>query len=173
MLTEDSESPAMTRTKQLRHDLNDAKAGVIFLFDQENETEHGNAMKAFMTLQIQLMDYTPNIPIIPLTSLDALPSTLKTFQDSFAESHGDRIQQQVSIDVAKDLLSCCSVGEKQLSRQAVDTMVRSQEFFSFRELLGDSRLGSHEGQSVMREALGQEDGRRFVRFWTRSNFSHL
>lgn len=43
----------MARITQLGRDLGDAKAGVIFLLDQENEKEHGDAIKAFMSLQIK------------------------------------------------------------------------------------------------------------------------
>ncbi|KAK4181640.1 hypothetical protein QBC36DRAFT_174995 [Triangularia setosa] len=163
----DTEEPtAIVRVTQLCQDLGDAKAGVIFFLDQENEKEYGDAMKAYMTLQIKLMEHTPNIPIIPLTSLDVLPPTLKNFQDSFSEGVGNRIQQQVEIDVPRDLLGCCSTGEKHLSRQAVDTIVQTQEFLSFRELLDSNRLRSHEGQKSMRVALGLKDGKRFVKFWT-------
>ncbi|KAK4199150.1 hypothetical protein QBC40DRAFT_177165 [Triangularia verruculosa] len=164
----ETEEPTVpTRITQLCQDLGDARAGVIFLLDQDNEQEHGDAMKAFMELQIKLMDYTPNIPILLLTSLDALPATLKTFQDNFAESVDDGIQQQVKIDIPEDLLGCCSTGENMLSTQAINTLVRKQVIFGFRDLLDGDKLENHEGHRMVKETLGPEDAKRFLRFWTR------
>ncbi|KAK0667571.1 hypothetical protein QBC41DRAFT_228055 [Cercophora samala] len=164
---ETDESIATARITQLGQDLGDARAGVIFLLNQENEKEHGDAMKAFMTLQVRSMNQSPSILIIPLTSLNALPSTLKIFQESFSKGLGDVIQQHANIDVPRDLLSCCSAGDKQLSRQAVDTMSQGGEFCSFRELLGENRLARRQDQVAMQDILGPEDGKRFLKFWTR------
>lgn len=108
------------------------------------------------------MDTSSSMPIIPLTSADALPAALSTFQASLAAS---RAAQPWLVDAARDLLPFCTVNNNgmPLSIRAVDTLSRS--CLSFRELLVKG-IATAEGRELIRGMLEPAEAERLLSFWT-------
>lgn len=98
------------------------------------------------------------MPILPLTSVDALPATLQSFQSSLAAS---RTRQPWPADAARDLLPRCTTGTL-LARPSVDIL--RGHYFSFREVLG--AVATDDGQRMLREILGPEETGRLRSFWS-------
>lgn len=98
------------------------------------------------------------MPLIPLTSPDALPVALESFRSSLAASRAAGI---APADATRDLLPYCAI-ERPLSGRAVDTL--SMGSLGFRELL--SELATEKGRGRILSALEPAEAESLVSFWT-------
>ncbi|KAL2017910.1 hypothetical protein VTK56DRAFT_1566 [Thermocarpiscus australiensis] len=142
------------RVQQLYHLGRGRDAAIVFLLDGGGIQA---AMQPFMELHEKTMG-TCSMPIIPLTSLDALPSALESFQASLIASTAAQLRPA---NATHDLLPYCTINSP-LSRRSVDTLSRS--CFSFRELL--TGLATGEGQRTLRSLLEPADAELLLSFWT-------
>lgn len=97
------------------------------------------------------------LSIIPLTSLDALPTALESFQSSLEVARTSKIWLA---DATRDLLPYCTINNP-LTRHSVGML--GTDFFSFRELLGE--VTQDEGRARVRNVLEPPEAEGFLSFW--------
>ncbi|KAI1459064.1 hypothetical protein F4805DRAFT_473727 [Annulohypoxylon moriforme] len=86
---------------------------IVFLLKQEEDKV--SPMSAFMTLQLSLGEF--EMPIIPVNSIEAVPSSLMAFHRQISTSKGPRR----IVNPAQTLLPYCSYGPR-LSEHAVNVL---------------------------------------------------
>ncbi|KAK3694646.1 hypothetical protein B0T22DRAFT_76639 [Podospora appendiculata] len=131
-------------------------AAIIFLLD-ESISSRGESAMHFTKLQLEITTKF-GIPILPLTSLEELPSVLQVYKTNLLSSE---TTEPLPLETAHDLLPYCSVGPL-MSRQS--TEVLSRDSMSLKELLMETQ-NIEEGRGNLRTALGPEDAERLINFW--------
>ncbi|KAK0731659.1 hypothetical protein B0H67DRAFT_640021 [Lasiosphaeris hirsuta] len=147
---------AITRIEQLRHLSGDADMAVVFLFDEDRDE---GATASFMKLQLGIVaGDILEIPIIPLSSPEALTTTLQSFMTSLVSS---RAARSCPVDATQDLLPYCTVNAP-LSNQSLGVL--GNDSFSFRDLLDG--VATEEGCTRIGDTIGQAEASRMLSFWT-------
>ncbi|KAL3606480.1 hypothetical protein FPOAC2_01437 [Fusarium poae] len=126
---------------------------VILLLDGED------SMLGFSNVQAEWLCWDYAMPIIPITTTETLPGCLESLQQDNSKKSS---QPGAGANIAsRDLLRGCVYG-KPLSRDQVNILTGITSGF------GDlaSRSSLPNGQAVIREYLGNEDGERLLSFLT-------
>ncbi|KAK3329347.1 hypothetical protein B0H66DRAFT_20032 [Apodospora peruviana] len=152
----DIENPdTFDRIERLSDSNGGQNGAAVFLLDGD---EIKDGMGSFMRLQMRLLGKS-NVPMMPLTSVEALPPFLETFQGSLVASTNAR---PWPVDAAQDLLPYCIPSRAPLPRPT--TQILSQNSLSFRELV--DQLTSGNGRDRLYTAIGPEALEHLIAFWT-------
>lgn len=112
---------AVARVERLYHKTGGRDLGVIFLL-QENPP-HGNGTTAFMELQMKLCNF--DIPVMPLTTLTNLQSTLSSFQRQLFNSRAAEASIPQSNPVVALLPYCSNNPLPEHARNVLSDLVHS------------------------------------------------
>ncbi len=116
--------------------------------------------------QIKLLTRSPrsatrnnmfDMPIIPLSSPEALPATLDIFMGSVVSS---RTTRRGPVDLIRELLPHCAI-QRPLSNQSIQFL--SHDSMGFKDLLG--QITTPEGQAKLGTAIGPGETARLISFW--------
>jgi len=105
-----------------------------------------------------------DMPLLPLHSAEAIPSSLLSFFQSrlSAEEHQNTRQNLVTASsVIRPFLPYCSI-KTPLSEHTINVL--TDVTTGFRDLA--AKAGTEEGKALLRDYLGEKDADSVAQFWT-------
>ncbi|CAN8098862.1 unnamed protein product [Discula destructiva] len=145
----------LQRVERLYNLSGGSDAAVLWLLDESGDPF------AFMQFQIGLMDKF-EIPLVPLQTIEELPTTLLRFHRSFLQAHASTRQSEENSasGPVQTLLPHCTLAPPLCEHS---TNVLSDLAIGFADLA--NKANSEAGRAEILDYLGQEEAERVIMFW--------
>ncbi|KAK8042319.1 hypothetical protein PG993_006842 [Apiospora rasikravindrae] len=127
---------------------------VVIVFMMK-ESRSGSAAASLMRLQLDLMNGL-EMPIIPVSSIDAVPATLLAFHRQLATAGGGK----KTLPASRSLLPHCS-GAENLSEHSANVL--SDVTTGMKDL--SEKATSEQGKQELIRYLGEAEAERAISFW--------